>query len=76
MMQTYRVLILEDDADSAENSFEVMTGYTRVELIGAKPSILSSGYQETAFYQTLWETTLGGEPFRDAFISRKKDGSI
>ena len=37
MTQTFRILILEDDADSAENLFEVMTGYTRVELIGAKP---------------------------------------
>lgn len=66
----------QGEIDYINHSFEVMTGYTRAELIGAKPSILRSGYQEAAFYQGLWETILKGEPFQDVFINRKKDGSI
>ena len=64
------------EIDYVNHSFELMTGYTRREVMGAKPSILRSGYQEAAFYQKLWEALLRGEPFRDVFINRKKDGAI
>ncbi|MEK6662742.1 MAG: EAL domain-containing protein [Pseudomonadota bacterium] len=66
----------QGEIDYVNKSFEAMTGYTRKEMMGAKPSILRSGYHESTFYQAMWETILSGEPFREVFINRKKDGSI
>lgn len=57
-------------------SFETMTGYSRQEALGQKPSILKSGYHNTAYYNNLWDTILGGKPFRDVLVNRKKDGTL
>ncbi len=57
-------------------SYETMTGYARNEVLTKKPSILRSGYHGEEFYRRLWNTVTGGEPFRDVFINRKKDGSV
>ncbi len=62
--------------DYVNQSFTAITGFSRKEALGAKPSFLRSGYQDEAFYQDLWTTILGGKPFREVFINRKKDGSI
>jgi diguanylate cyclase (GGDEF)-like protein/PAS domain S-box-containing protein len=57
-------------------SFETTTGYGRDEVMGRKPSLLRSGYHETTYYQLLWSTLTDGQPFRDVFINRKKDGTV
>ena len=66
----------QGEIDYVNKSFEAITGFSRKEALGAKPSLLRSGYQDEAFYQDLWTTILGGKPFREIFINRKKDGSI
>ena len=40
------------------SAMEKLTGYTRAELYGKNPSILSSGKQTKVFYQTMWNTLL------------------
>lgn len=62
--------------DYVNKSFEIITGYSRKEAMGAKPSIVRSGYLDDAFYQEMWETILDGKPFREVFINRKKDGTV
>lgn len=57
-------------------AFEVITGYTREEVIGKKPSILRSGKMESEVYHDLWETLLRGDSFSEVFINQRKDGSI
>lgn len=52
------------------------TGYHFNELIGQNSSILKSGNHDTNFYESLWNTVLSGQSFRDIFINRKKDGTI
>ncbi|WAK00899.1 EAL domain-containing protein [Methylobacter sp. YRD-M1] len=57
-------------------AFERLTGYTRAEAVGRKPSILKSSQQNQAFYQHLWQTVLKGDIFTGTLINRKKDGEL
>jgi PAS domain S-box-containing protein len=56
-------------------AFEAVTGYTRVEAVGRKPSLLKSGAQDDAFYRALWETISGGKTWHGRMVNRKKDGT-
>lgn len=57
-------------------AFEQTTGYSRGEALGRKPNLVKSGQHDDDFYQRLWETIRRGEPFREIFINRRKNGSI
>lgn len=52
------------------------TGYRREELIGQNHSIFNSGYHETAFFETLWDTISKGEIWREEVCNRKKNGEL
>lgn len=56
-------------------SFERVTGYTREEVIGQNPRILSSGLQPRSFYEAMWASLTAGDPWVADFINRRKDGS-
>jgi PAS domain S-box-containing protein len=58
------------------SAFEGMTGYRREEVIGRKPSILSSGYHTREFYRDLWAMISRGDTWSGQIICKKKDGSI
>ncbi len=72
------VVITDRDGviEYANPAFERITGFTRAEAIGRKPSVVKSGRQDQAFYQHLWEVILGGAAFSDVFINRRKDGRL
>lgn len=57
-------------------AFEDITGYSKAEVLGRKPSLLCSGFQDTAFYRQMWQVLLSGLPFCDVFINRRKDGEL
>ncbi len=57
-------------------AFENMSGFNRNEVLGCKPNILKSGFQEDHFYARVWETLNTGMPFSDIFINRRKDGEL
>jgi len=57
-------------------SFERITGYTKKESIGKKPSILKSGKMEDYYYKLLWDTISAGREWRGKMINKKKDGSL
>jgi PAS domain S-box-containing protein len=56
-------------------ALERMTGWTRSETLGQRPSILKSGKHPPEFYERLWEAIHSGQPFVDRFVNRRKDGS-
>lgn len=59
------------------SAFERISGYTRAELLGRKPSeMLKSGAQDDAHYATLWETILSGQTWHGEMINRRKDGRL
>lgn len=72
------VIITDPDGciEYVNPAFERLTGYTRAEAVGHKPSILKSGRQDQAFYQHLWQTVLKGDIFTGTLINRKKDGEL
>jgi len=57
-------------------AFEITTGYSRDDAVGATPRILKSDVHEAEFYQRLWTTICDGEVFADVFVNRRKDGSL
>ena len=57
-------------------SFEKITGYSRVEVLGQNPRIIKSGEQGHAFYKELWDTISGGQVWKGKFVNRRKDGQL
>ena len=57
-------------------AFEAVTGYTRAEAIGSKPSLLTSGVQDQAFYRALWDTITAGKIWHGRMVNKKKDGTL
>ena len=57
-------------------AFERVTGYSRQEALGNKPSMLKSGKHGPDFYQELWQTITRGEAWSGNFINKRRDGSL
>ncbi|MFC1685116.1 diguanylate cyclase domain-containing protein [Pseudomonadota bacterium] len=57
-------------------AFCKVTGYTREEIVGQKPSILKSGQHDEAFYKNMWAdlNTLG--KWRGEIVNRRKNGEL
>ena len=53
-----------------------ITGYSRDEVIGKNPSILSSGKQSAAFYQQMWQRLLDEGRWKGEVWNRKKNGEV
>ncbi|VGO22298.1 PAS domain S-box protein [Pontiella sulfatireligans] len=56
-------------------AFEAVSGYSREEALGQKPSILKSGKQSPSLYAALWGTIEAGRIWEGRFVNRRKDGS-
>jgi two-component system, cell cycle sensor histidine kinase and response regulator CckA len=57
-------------------AFEVLTGYSRAEMIGQNPKLLKSSQQIPEVYKELWQTILSGNVFRCTMANRKKNGEV
>ena len=60
----------------ANPAFTRITGYSRDELIGQRPSILKSDKQDVAYYQDLWKTILSGKVWHGELVNRRKNGTL
>lgn len=56
--------------------FEDLTGYSRDEVIGGRPSVLKSGDMPDEEYRKLWQTISAGEAWQGVFHNRRKDGTL
>lgn len=56
-------------------AFEKLSGYSKTELVGKNPSILSSGLQSEQFYTELWGSLLKTGAWQGELWNRRKDGS-
>ncbi len=54
--------------------FEVQTGYTAQDVLGARLDLLKSQYQDASLYQALWDAMAEGKSWRGELINRRKDG--
>ena len=58
------------------DAFVHITGYSRDEVLGKNPSFLSSGRQDTAFYEAMWIELLDTGHWRGEIWNRRKDGEV
>jgi len=56
-------------------AFTRLTGYRATEVIGKKPSILSSGRQSTEFYRAMWHSLNTKGNWSGEIWNRRKNGS-
>jgi diguanylate cyclase (GGDEF)-like protein/PAS domain S-box-containing protein len=70
--------IVVTDADncivSVNPAFTHITGYTLAEAMGRNPNLLSSGKQNRAFYQDMWQTLMETGHWEGEWWNRRKDG--
>ncbi|MFB6260253.1 MAG: putative bifunctional diguanylate cyclase/phosphodiesterase, partial [Thiohalorhabdaceae bacterium] len=56
-------------------AFEAVTGFSAEEAQGRKVgSLMKSGHHDQAFYARMWGQLLQGQPYRDVFTNRTRDG--
>jgi PAS domain S-box-containing protein len=72
--------IMITDADATithvNPAFELMTGYSRHEVVGKNPRLLKSGEHDAGLYRQLWATILHGGVWRGSLVDRKKDSAL
>ena len=57
-------------------AFERITGYSRDEVMGQTPSIISSGIHSHRFYENLWQTISTGKIWNGRITNKRKDGEL
>jgi len=72
------ILITTPDATILEvnEAFTTITGYSRDEVIGKNPRILSSGRQDKVFYANMWHHLLNEGFYYGEIWNRRKNGEI
>jgi len=56
--------------------FEVVTGYSRAEVLGQNPRILNSGLTPIQIFQAMWQAISQGKIWQGELANRKKNGEI
>lgn len=57
-------------------AFEKVTGYEESEVIGQKPSVLSSGVQDKAFYLEMWDQLASTGIWQGEIMNKRKNGEL
>ncbi|MBF0276341.1 MAG: PAS domain S-box protein [SAR324 cluster bacterium] len=77
--QTAEAVVITDTSGTIEYAnpaFEKTSGYSRSEVLGKNPRILSSGIQDRAFYNEMWETIRKGKVWSGQLTNKTKSGDL
>ena len=58
------------------NAFSQITGFSRDEVLGKNPRLLSSGRQDAAYYASMWQDLRLHGHWRGEIWNRRKDGEV
>jgi diguanylate cyclase (GGDEF)-like protein/PAS domain S-box-containing protein len=78
-MSTHEGIMLTDSNSSITDvnpAFTDITGYSKNDVLGKKPSVLASGKQSPDFYKTMWEQLDSNGKWQGEIWNRHKDGSF
>jgi len=77
--QSQEVVVITDPSGAIQyvnRAFELSTGFSRSEAIGANPRILKSGKHDREYYKNLWDTLASGATWKGHLINKRKDGTL
>lgn len=77
--ETQQGMIITDEFNRilrVNQAFSTITGYSREEAIGQRTSLLSSGRQSLAFYQSMWQQLKAVDRWQGEIWNRRKNGEI
>ena len=66
----------EQIIESVNPAFTRITGYAAEDVLGKKPTILSSGRHDAAFYQAMFESIAQTDHWQGEICNRRKNGEI
>ena len=55
-------------------AFEITTGFSAGEVLGANANVLNSGRQDHSVFDELWRTIQGGDRWTGELVNKRKDG--
>ena len=61
---------------AVNQAFTDITGYAQAEVMGKKPSVISSGRHDAAFYRQLWQQVRTEGRWQGEIWNRRKDGQL
>lgn len=61
---------------SVNPAFTQFTGYESHEVVGGRPSLLSSGYHDAAFYELMWHSLNTQGRWEGEILDRRKNGEV
>jgi diguanylate cyclase (GGDEF)-like protein/PAS domain S-box-containing protein len=67
---------LEGKIVHVNSAFSKVTGYTRDEVLGQGPAILTSGGRDTEFYKNIWQTLIKTGEWQGEVWDRRKNGVV
>ena len=77
--ETQQGMIITDEFNRilrVNQAFSTITGYSSKEAVGQRTSMLSSGRQSLAFYQSMWQQLKAVDLWQGEIWNRRKNGEI
>lgn len=77
--QSTSVIVITDlkgNIEYVNKKFLEITGYSKNEVLGKNPRILSSGDKTKNDYKELWQTISSGKIWKGEFLNKKKNGTL
>lgn len=75
--RSHEAIVISDHCNriiDVNPSFSKITGYTREEVLGLNPSILSSGRHSRDYYRSMWNAIETADHWRGEVWNRRKNG--